>query len=399
MHIIFKRFIAFFLSFNLVILGITPAFAVYDPNPKHSKWFHDSIVNDPLNKSSVDIKASKTYPVSTLDQNGKPIKGTRTAKSAIKLAPNANKVGKTLFKRTPMTAIGYAVTALLGKAVDWVLDPENNSVKYKEEQQEITYHDNQGSGKRGFITDVGQAGCSFRGYGSYKSDEDRGNSYQYVICTNGKGFLVKVSASDPVLVHKHIPIEKVASQVIDDAYSGQAPAMQVMTDTALDMLEAGELDSSLDSASDTPQPDPEYDPSGETGGETGGETDPDGNTDGQNPDPETNPEPTPTEWPKFCDWAFPVCDFIEWVKQEPQQEDTEIDIEEPDVQPTDTSFDFGGSCPAPFTFKGSMFGNPIEITLLDTDAFCSFLSTYVKWPVYAASSLFAIYIIGGRKDE
>ena len=107
----------------------------------------------------------------------------------------------------------------------------------------------------------------------------------------------------------------------------------------------------------------------------------------------------PTEWPAFCDWATPVCDFIDWVKAEPEQTDTEIDLQEPDEEPTDTNFDFGGSCPAPIVFKGSIFGQSIEFTMLDTVMLCDFLSTYVKWPVYAASSLFAIYIVGGRKED
>src|SRR5690606_24062636 len=74
----------------------------------------------------------KTYPVSTLDQNGKPIKQIRTAKAKITLGAKSSNVAKSLMKRAPNTAIGYAVVAILGRAVDWVLDPENNRVKYKD---------------------------------------------------------------------------------------------------------------------------------------------------------------------------------------------------------------------------------------------------------------------------
>lgn len=108
----------------------------------------------------------------------------------------------------------------------------------------------------------------------------------------------------------------------------------------------------------------------------------------------------PFELPAFCTWAKPVCDAIEWLQKPAPDigEDSELDIDITDVAPVDTDINFGGSCPANFEFNGSIFGNSINIVLLDTSKFCGFLSTFVKFPVYAASSLFALYILGGRKD-
>lgn len=108
----------------------------------------------------------------------------------------------------------------------------------------------------------------------------------------------------------------------------------------------------------------------------------------------------PFELPAFCSWATPVCDAVDWLmKPAPDLgDDTELDIDTPDISPVDTDINFGGSCPANFEVNSSIFGNPINITLFETSKFCSFLSTFVKFPVYAASSLFALYILGGRKD-
>lgn len=108
----------------------------------------------------------------------------------------------------------------------------------------------------------------------------------------------------------------------------------------------------------------------------------------------------PFELPAFCSWATPVCDAVEWLmKPAPDlDDDTVLDIDDTDVMPVDTDINFGGSCPANFEVNSSIFGNPINITLFETSKFCSFLSTFVKFPVYAASSLFALYILGGRKD-
>lgn len=104
--------------------------------------------------------------------------------------------------------------------------------------------------------------------------------------------------------------------------------------------------------------------------------------------------------PAFCKWASPVCDAVEWLRkpEPPIDTDTEIDVVSEEVEAADTDINFGGACPANFEVNSSIFGNPINIVLLDTSKFCGFLETYVKYPVYAVSSLFALYILGGRKD-
>lgn len=104
--------------------------------------------------------------------------------------------------------------------------------------------------------------------------------------------------------------------------------------------------------------------------------------------------------PAFCKWASPVCDAVEWLtKPAPDIDtDTEVIVDDETVVADDTDINFGGSCPANFEVNSSIFGNPINIVLLDTSKFCGFLATYVKYPVYAVSSLFALYILGGRKD-
>lgn len=93
-------------------------------------------------------------------------------------------------------------------------------------------------------------------------------------------------------------------------------------------------------------------------------------------------------------------EFKEWVREDlpPPDEDTALDIPNGDISPVSTDINFGGACPANFEVNSSIFGNPINITLLDTSKFCGFLSTFVKYPVYAVSSLYALYILGGRKD-
>ncbi len=81
---IIKQLLAFLLSFTLVFISI-PSFAAFDPNSPKTKWYMDRLTaeKNTTNFGKVDIKvdASKTYPVSTLGPDGKPIKQQRTAKS------------------------------------------------------------------------------------------------------------------------------------------------------------------------------------------------------------------------------------------------------------------------------------------------------------------------------
>lgn len=58
-----------------------------------------------------------------------------------------------------------------------------------------------------------------------------------------------------------------------------------------------------------------------------------------------------TEWPLFCDWASYVCDFIDWVKTEPDPPDVPaLPVET--VEEVEWSSGLGGgSCPANPTFE------------------------------------------------
>ena len=393
-----KQLTAFLLSFVLIFIS-TPSFAVYDPNAKHSKWFHDSIVNDPTVKSTVEVKAQRTYPVSTLGADGKPIIQNKPQKSTIKLGASASNVGKGLIRRTPAAAITYAVTALLGKAVDWVMDAENNRIKYKDD----------GSGNVGYkatwngVTYKGRT----QGEVALKACNASGGTLEGVPDTSSSGFYKhfcqpKSGWGDSITVvvdsdyvpeppqDKYIPIDTVAQQVIANADAGHAPSMEVMNNTALDMLEAGLLDAQLESAAEPKQ-------FGQ------GETDPtDPNqtpTDPENPtDPETPTDPeNPFELPPFCSWATKVCSFIDWMQAEPPN-DTEIQLPEPDTQDVDTNIDFGGQCPDDAGFTMSIFGNDVEFVMMPFSKFCPLLDTYIKPVLVVLGSFMAVTIVGGRRD-
>lgn len=349
-----RKYITILLFIMLGFFLFKSAYAVYDPNPKHSKWFHESIVNDPTVKSTVEVKAARTYPVTVYDP-ATAAKNTITKpqRSTIKLAAKTNNVGKSLFKRSPTGLITQAMIAILGKSVDWVLDPENNSVKYKDpagdvgaggsSSSEYLYKPGyDGSSLHPSAMDACSAAAKHYDYGTpYLDGFSEGNP----ICYGSKGQIGVItrvpnpaynpnpsgdssgSGSDD---YKSVPMPAVAQKVIDAADAGDPAAQQLMKDTGLDMLEAGLLDTPLNAAA---QPKEfganESDPlSGTTPDPS---TDPDGSTPNPNPNPEG--EGKPFELPPFCEWASKVCDFIDWMQMEPEEPEDgagDIEIEKPD---------------------------------------------------------------------
>lgn len=355
-----RKYITILLFVMLGFFLFKSAFAVYDPNPKHSKWFHDSIVNDPLTKSAVEVKAQRTYPVTVVDPaTGAKDTITKVQRTVVKLGPPVANVGKKLLKGGAQVAIATAVYDILGKAVDWVLDPENNAIKYKDPSAgagEIgDYYENSTApnGQKLYVTSkssevIARAYYEFvcdsgwnGGYCNPKSFTCTGDTCR-VVRSNGSTYNYKakvlVESSLPEQEYKSIPIDQVAQKVIDNAASGDAPSMEVMTNTALDMLEQGLLDTQLESAADpkqfganesdplggsSPTPDPETDPT----------PDPDPETDPDGESPTPAPEAEPFELPPFCAWATKVCDFIDWVQTPPSDPEDgagDIEVEKPD---------------------------------------------------------------------
>lgn len=359
-----RKYITVLLFIMLGFFLFKSAFAVYDPNPKHSKWFHDSIVNDPLTKSAVEVKAQRTYPVTvTNPSTGAKDTITKVQRTVVKLGPPVANVGKKLLKGGAQVAVATAVYDILGKTVDWVMDAENNRIKYKDDvptgspnspSNKYYWAKNRADVKRyltpelacqDFVADpikgttyvrVETAGSSSKCYLVYTTGDHPSVGVPFL---NQTFYRYDNPAYDPDVPPpssdwQYIPIDTVAQKVIENADSGHAPSMEVMNNTALDMLEAGLLDAQLEAAADpkkfganesnplggsSPTPDPETDPESPT------------DPDGESPDPA--PEAEPFELPPFCAWATKVCDFIDWVQTPPSDPEDgagDIEIEKPD---------------------------------------------------------------------
>lgn len=119
--------------------------------------------------------------------------------------------------------------------------------------------------------------------------------------------------------------------------------------------------------------------------------------------PASTPKPTdskPFELPAFCEWAKPVCDFIEWFKKDPEKEDPQQPGVVPIPIPTDTvDIAFSGGCPAPKVVPWSFAGRNVDITIPYTPI-CD-TATLLNPLIKLAASLGAVFIIAGirRGDD
>ncbi|MBY3624733.1 hypothetical protein HGO21_35130 [Acinetobacter sp. CUI P1] len=131
------------------------------------------------------------------------------------------------------------------------------------------------------------------------------------------------------------------------------------------------------------------------------------------PDPETGSKSF--SLPSFCSWATKVCEFADFIKKEYQavrdvvvnyfkepvvsDKDNELEFNDPTDDITDTSVSFSSSCPQPIVLADFNFhGIPIHWQL-DFSAWCDSLSTYLKPIVIAMASFSAVLILGGVREN
>ena len=395
-----KKIIHIFLSLVIVYATTTSSYA----NTSIGGW---TAVDTIIAGANTTINAVKTS-------------GGKAVKSAITIAPQAGKVGKLLLRGGAVGALALAVPQLLGDGVDWVLDPANNSIKYtipassgdtavhQYKVQSADFAGNAAAACAAYVSTLavidGREVPAVLSVGAISDTRTNLSGdrvgYPFYCKVRGsygsiddiQGFMYgeKVIATKPA-EERQKPIGDIADQVISNAAAGDVASQDAVKAAALEGFAAGEHDAALDAAA---IPD----------------------TGVENP-PVTDPANPPKD-PPFDDSGIigainslkallagilsSISSLADFFKSEPPPEptpeETVIDIPTPDLPTPDTDINFGGSCPANFEVNSSIFGNPINIVLLDTTKFCSFLSTFVKYPVYAVSSLFALYILGGRKD-
>lgn len=190
------------------------------------------------------------------------IKGTGSSalQSTIKHAPTVSNVGKKILKGGGAGAVLMAVSQILGKAVDYVLDPANNRIKYTDDTAEA------GGSTSPYLWWAVRIGlsttfpshalaasqsCIHVGGGAATFKEQVDDQVVTYKCAGLSGPIsiaeIRRTANpnyDPNVKpeEKYIPISTVAAKVISNAASGEPQSQELLKTVALEDLESGSLD-------------------------------------------------------------------------------------------------------------------------------------------------------------
>lgn len=374
------------------------------------------------------------------------------------VTPTATGVAKVLAKGVAGVALSVAVEQLIG-AVDWVLDPANNQIKYTATcEATSTCPTSKFLYSNPWTSDNYSSPSALCGplqtyYQKMRTDMKlkswtvepnlvQGSSVcRYKYEYGGKTYSDLVIGTtiinpnyDPQAEQeqKTIPLEVVAAKVISNAEGNTnkkagaqvatgAAAADIVAEAEKDNVKARPITQQLEASSSTKPADEAAAAQSNTA--TGTQT--------QNP---TKPEATDLklEFPVFCNWAPIVCEAAqtvisfpqtltnwwetgkskaeewatsiseswtavkEWAKSE-EPEDTELDIPEPEQPEIDTDIAFGGQCPADHEAQINMGVGVIKMPI-SYEPICTTVSTAKPVLIFVGFFIAAL-IIGGVKTE
>lgn len=376
--------------------------------------------NPVIKGASAVISATKNVVI-----NGKDFIKTGSAT----ITPTAAQVAKTFGKTAGALALTVAIEQMLG-AVDWVLDPQNNS---------ITYTPNKDPNLP-FLAYVYSYNLDDSNSGRYATAEESCNVkeflYQYPHfaywinqtgvrvegnrCNVAPGLLdfrVYLPEAKPNPAYnpdapnnepKSLPLSNIATRVIDNAKTGEPKAQAAILQAATDILAEAETDNTkarpitnqLEQSAET-KPADAVDALKQNAG-TAKTTNPDGTT-----------AETEFEMPVACTWMPLVCQaasvvitkpqewadaVVDWVaeKDVPAKSTQDINLPDTPTTPKTVNVNWGSQCPEPTTTTITFMGQSKDLQIIRYDFICEW-AWVVKASVVALASIGAVFIIAGRK--
>lgn len=351
---------------------------------------------------------------------------SKIAKGTAKITPNAAQVANVLKRGAAGYALSVAVEQLLG-AVDWVLDPANNQIKYKDPDIPGQYMYGVASDLKA-NTPYGacqkQDAANIGGWqGKITLDSSRG---EYGYCTAERfpqGWMIYryINPDYGQEEEKTLPLTTVAQKVISNAAGGDVSAQQAITAAAQDVINEAENDSAK-AAPIVQQLEASKAIEAENTA-TGEQT--------QNPD-KPNVTNIKLEFPAFCGWAPLVCEAAQTVisfpvtltswwntanqkadgwansisqawseaknwmtKDETPQEETKVEIEQTVPQiPNTNYFNWSAYCPFSPGSQTVSLENTTAAIDYDLTSWCE-LAADLRPFVLAAGSLMSFLIASG----
>ena len=375
--------------------------------------------------------------------NGKNVAKTSTAL----ITPVAKDVSKVLIRGVAGVALSVAIEGLLG-SVDWVLDPENSMIRYKEKGDDKNCIINSDCPDSQFLWKGREANMTIpyfdnredaenickkykpQGAGEFRSLSSFG-IYSFMCAYNGdvgssywsrlENPAYDANAEPESKPEKSIPLDVVAAKVISNAEAGDSNAKVATTAAVADIVN----DAQKDDAKARPIVNQL---------EANAKTEADNTATGETkPNTETGGTDLALEFPTFCGWAPQVCEAAQtvisfpqtltnwwdsanqkadswsksvseawtavkdWVK-EPENKNTEIDIDNPTQNEPDTTISFSTACPAKIPLMFNWNGQTLDFSF-DFSIWCESISTYVFPIVVALGSLHALYIVAGVRQD
>lgn len=290
----------------------------------------------------------------------------KTVTGVANVTPTASQVGKFMGKNLGAAAVVGAMDLLLD-GVDYVLDPENNSIKYRPKSNipyifQCNYTCNWtattlAEAQSKYLADTKYEGCNFKTSGKHVN----GSSSILLVCEiGGANYNVATSIPNPAYdpneqsEQKSVPLVNLGSQVINQAEEEistgnpaiavpitQAAARAAVAEAETDDVQARPIVTELDKSATYP-----------TTEDATGTIDTPAVT-----DPVTGEVVKPAEsssiklsFPKACEWFPQACVFIDWMMQDYQEEDPpELPKEEMELKEIDEDLINlnASSCPAP----------------------------------------------------
>ncbi len=366
-------------------------------------------------------------------------------KSTVKITPTASGVAKVLARGAAGYALSVAVEQLIG-AVDWVLDPANNQIKYTEKGAATGNVNIQGryytgtaasacSQDMAFRTQINQPKYVFT-FKSISVNSSSSNRVDftcfYTVSYKGDtpsdnqftGYIINPVVEEE---QKTLPLDVVAQQVISNAQGGDTNAQVATTAAAADIVaEAEKDDAKARPIASQAEANAETKPADAAEAEKANEAQ------GQSKPNEANPDTMDIslEFPVFCNWAPTVCQAAQVVISFPQtltgwwesanqkaddwatsisqayqdftsddelpNDDTKVDITgipTPELQ--ENAISWGAACPADVSIPIALQG--VSSTLVFSwSPWCQLLSI-IKPAIVASAYIGAAFIVLGLR--
>ena len=329
--------------------------------------------------------------------------GGKIARGVASIKPTPAQVAKGL-GRIGILGIGLTATQELLDAVDFVLDPANNTIKRKHQYTyqsiQLSYIQVSGSDLQVICNQISEKMIAVSYYsrmlnvkvvgGTCTADES-GPFAQPISETPAKASVSAATAIIDLADKKDAKAQAFVSAVAQTATAEKEEDQIVPMSQLTQALDASQTITDEDvKPVDTP-------------------TD---TTSTDTPTDTTSPTDT-TDLPAFCTWAPNACAWFIWTKdtyktsvqaitdyfKEPEldNKDDELELEEPDKNDVDTNISFGGTCPALLHVAVEIGGTNQDLEL-SFQPFCD-LASFIKPIVILAASFSAALIIGGIRSS